>query len=147
MQLRLPDRKFGVIHLLPSTFAIGPGLDETTFLNSAEGRASVSWVMNRPNGSYKVSANYECESQQLGMILWFSDPQITSVTLFPAPSASAATWDEWSESAETTAAKALEQLLSSVYGGQRQFGWGNIGVFFDPRSASASITVRYDGGA
>ena len=98
-------------------------------------------MSNPPHRSYKLSDQFMANGSLLGVVVWFSSGELTSVSLFVATGAQ--NWGEWSEPEEFNNRDDLEQLLTSTYDGDRVFSWGTLSAAYDPRSGSSALTVGY----
>ena len=52
-------------------------------------------------------------------------------------------WNEWTEVYELAQQKKLDRWLTKQIGGERQFIWGDIGAYYDPKSSTSSIMLNY----
>lgn len=53
------------------------------------------------------------------------------------------TWDNWNESDELKRKDIYEEWLTTIIGKKRNFDWGRIGAYFDPRGGTTSMNIKY----
>jgi hypothetical protein len=141
MQLELPDPVAGVSLLLPSQTRIAPFGAESAFLSTPEGATASGFVRNAPHASYKLCDKFNASGVPLGIIVYFSSGQLTSMELFV--SSNAQSWNDWTEAEALQQRNLLEQILMTKYGSTRNFSWGTTAATYDPRSGSSAIVIRY----
>lgn len=52
-------------------------------------------------------------------------------------------WSEWTEEYELNQRKKLDQWLTQKIGNRRKFAWGNIGAYYNQKSAYSSIVMNF----
>lgn len=52
-------------------------------------------------------------------------------------------WEEWSEKDELQRKENYEKWLTAALGNRRNFDWGEIGAYFDPKGGTSSMILRY----
>lgn len=52
-------------------------------------------------------------------------------------------WNDWSEEYERNQQKKFKKWLTQQIGAKRQFPWGSIGAYYDPKSSTSGIAVKY----
>ena len=53
------------------------------------------------------------------------------------------TWDNWNEKEELKRKVIYEEWLANNIGERRNFDWGKVGAYFDPRSGTIAMNVKY----
>lgn len=53
------------------------------------------------------------------------------------------TWNDWSEQSEISLKTLYEEWLTSSIGKKRNFEWGKIRSYYDPKSGTAGIYINY----
>ena len=53
------------------------------------------------------------------------------------------TWDNWSEIDELKRKDIYEEWLTTVIGKKRNFEWGKVASYFDPRGGTTSMNINY----
>lgn len=53
------------------------------------------------------------------------------------------TWENWQYDDELKQKDLYENWLTKLIGDQRNFSWGKIGTYFDPRGGTSSISITY----
>jgi len=53
------------------------------------------------------------------------------------------TWDNWNEKEELKRKEIYEKWLTKSIGNKRNFEWGKVGAYFDPRSGTTSMSIKY----
>jgi hypothetical protein len=114
---------------------------EDVFLNTPEGRESTPDASSPAHACYKLSEQFELDGLRVGIVVRFSQGELTAVSLFVATGAQS--WGEWSEAEELGNQARFEQLLTAKYGNNRSLGWGSLAAEYDPRSGSAALAIRY----
>lgn len=131
----------GVSLLLPSQTRIVPFGTESALLSTPEGATASDFVRHPPHTSYKLRDKFDASGVPLGIIVYFSSGQLTSMKLFV--SSNAQSWNERSEVEALQQRNLLEQILMTKYGNTRNFSWGTTVATYDPRSGSSAIVFRY----
>ncbi len=54
------------------------------------------------------------------------------------------TWDNWSEKDELKRKDIYEEWLTSIIGKKRNFEWGKVGAYFDPKGGTTSMHIKYE---
>ena len=52
-------------------------------------------------------------------------------------------WNSWTEKQELKKYKYFKKWLSREIGKKREFDWGNISAFYDPKGGISSIEIKY----
>lgn len=53
------------------------------------------------------------------------------------------TWDNWSEKDELKRKDIYEHWLTTIIGKKRNFEWGKVGAYFDPKGGTTSMNINY----
>jgi hypothetical protein len=53
------------------------------------------------------------------------------------------TWDNWNEESEIKRKEIYENWLTKNIGSKRKFSWGTIGAYYDPRSGTSAMNIKY----
>lgn len=53
------------------------------------------------------------------------------------------TWDNWNEKDVLKRKEIYEDWLTTVIGKKRNFEWGKVGTYFDPRGETTSMNIKY----
>ena len=116
-------------------------MSESSFLTTHEGSTSVILSGNPPNLTYKLQDLFGLDGLPVGVVVGFSAGMLVLVRIFVATGAQS--WAEWSEAEELAHREKLEHAIAAKYGNNRVFQWGSVCAAYDPRSGSASLSVRY----
>ena len=54
------------------------------------------------------------------------------------------TWDNWNEKDELKRKDLYDKWLTKIMGKQRNFDWGKVGAYFDLKSGTSSMYIKYD---
>jgi hypothetical protein len=137
----LPNTATGHILLPPSNTLFNGDTQESAF---AQTQAAQCWsvgIRTRDSASYTLRGTWSLEGSDVSMTLWFAKGRLSSVTIFPHSVAT--DWDTWPEQESLQQRDNLDRILSLAYGSERRFSWGGVSANYDPRSGSASISIRY----
>jgi len=52
-------------------------------------------------------------------------------------------WDNWSEQTELSLRDKYDEWLTNEIGTKRNFSWGKVRAFYDPRGGYTSISINY----
>ena len=54
------------------------------------------------------------------------------------------TWDNWNEEDELKRKDIYDKWLTKIIGEKRNFKWGKVGVYFDPKGGTTSMHIKYE---
>jgi len=85
------------------------------------------------------------DNDQFSITLIFKpDGILDFVFLGIAINGSIPSWENWSEEKELQKKTILDEWMKKNFSAiEKDLSWGSIGSFYDPRSASSHITIRY----
>jgi hypothetical protein len=124
-------------------FVAGRRTLETTFLLTAKGKTSSHHTYTTGKSHHVLPRPQLALSRPWVVTLYFSSGRLSAVSLTLMENNST-DWADWSETSELALKQTHDQILVGILGQPPyRYPWGEVSSTYDPRSGSASISVRY----